>query len=383
MTITLIVFLWLSSMIFLGEKHRELVTGQISQLTDHDQPEFVNCRRVKALRYDDGFAVTGWDNEVGIRVWWGSEENHLFEVHSGLEWAFVIRNRPATGLFVFPMLSRKLHFARQGELTPSERKNGHQRPDSVVDSYAVFHSGRKNNVRYADGTIDAYGTGKFTHIFRPYAFDASGDTVWCDMIIADDWLVLMISENWLAEAVLPVIVDPIFGMSTVGGSSEGTSIDRRSGTRETMGAVPGTTDSLTVHVNQDGTDPGNLWGMLYDDNSGCSSLIDTIADDQEYNVGVWETRWVSMALTGVNLTAQADYWPMVWCDSFNIKITYDQIAGYEREFWDMTSWPPATNCGTGYWTSVARRATYITYSEVTNGEKSNRRRAILNSNRSY
>jgi hypothetical protein len=88
------------------------------------------------------------------------------------------------------------------------------RPENIVGSYAVYHAFRKGN---------EYMTGKAFHIYRPEAVDAKGNRAWADMKILDGEIIITVPQKFLDSAVYPMVIDPTFGYTSIGGSS--TTID--------------------------------------------------------------------------------------------------------------------------------------------------------------
>jgi hypothetical protein len=108
-----------------------------------------------------------------------------------------------------------------------------KRPENVVGSYAVYHKTKANN---------QYGTGKVTHIYRPYVSDSLGVWEWANLSIAGNTLTITISQKFLDTATYPIYIDPSFGYTTAGASSTGMS-NARAKTTDTYTASAG--DTLT------------------------------------------------------------------------------------------------------------------------------------------
>lgn len=137
-----------------------------------------------------------------------------FKGGNELEWDVTFHSRPNKNSWSFPLIHQGLEFLYQPELTQKEIDHGAFRPDSVIGSYAVYHASKSWN---------EYKTGKAFHIYRPKAWDAFGDTVWCDLEIDDqnNEMRLTLDRAWLRNATYPVTVDPTFGYTTAGGSEVG------------------------------------------------------------------------------------------------------------------------------------------------------------------
>lgn len=137
--------------------------------------------------------------------------NRLYPVSPHvLEWELVLAAPPPTARVMFPIVSSGLAYHYQPPLSPEEISEGAERADSVVGSYAVYH--RSDHGRLS---------GKAFHIYRPRAWDMSGDTIWCSLSIHLDrnQMVVDIPSDFLAAAQYPVTVDPTFGFSAAGAST--------------------------------------------------------------------------------------------------------------------------------------------------------------------
>lgn len=133
---------------------------------------------------------------------------------NALEWEAVLYQKPGNQFsWTFPIEYQNLNFYYQPELTIEEILDGCDRPDSVVGSYAVYHSYKRNN---------EFQAGIAFHIYRPKAWDANSDTVWLDLSIDTVANTITISgaRSWFRDAVYPVTIDPTFGFTTAGGSAQ-------------------------------------------------------------------------------------------------------------------------------------------------------------------
>ncbi|KKM93779.1 hypothetical protein LCGC14_1204870 [marine sediment metagenome] len=127
--------------------------------------------------------------------------------------------RPTVSEWTYRIGGHKdLHFVHQPELTGQDLLNaGSQRPDDVIDSYAVYHNTRSGHVL---GKTN-YRGGKAFHIYRPLAIDDRGQREWGKVTIDPLAGKLRVSFNqaWLADARYPVVIDPTLGYTSVGASS--------------------------------------------------------------------------------------------------------------------------------------------------------------------
>lgn len=136
------------------------------------------------------------------------------------EWEIVLSKKPASNIFSYDIETKGLTFYYQPELTREEKKTAF-RPDNVVGSYAVYHSSKANTRIKANGTREEYKTGKVFHIYRPIAIDSNNTEAWGELNVDTDSnkLTLTFPQSFLDNAVYPIIIDPTFGYTSVGGSA--------------------------------------------------------------------------------------------------------------------------------------------------------------------
>jgi hypothetical protein len=146
----------------------------------------------------------------------------------GLEFEVILKAKPPTNSFSFPIETKGLKFYYQPPLHPDhptwtdtdgDGVADSFRPENVVGSYAVYHATRSNMHRSKEDA-EKYKCGKAFHIYRPKAVDAEGKEVWCGLHIdeAKGVLTVTIPQEFLDSAVYPVSVDPTFGYETAGSS---------------------------------------------------------------------------------------------------------------------------------------------------------------------
>lgn len=137
-----------------------------------------------------------------------------FHIDDAFEFAITLKEKPDTNVLPLSVTTKGLDFYYQRPLTVEERFNG-VRPAHVLGSYAAYHKTKTNN---------EYQTGKAFHIYRPFAEDATGKKVWCEL--DSDWdyendkpLNITVPQGFLDNAVYPILIDPTFGYTTAGASN--------------------------------------------------------------------------------------------------------------------------------------------------------------------
>lgn len=166
--------------------------------------------------------------------------------YGAFEFEVEYANRPASNIVEFAIESHGLNFWYQPPLTPEEIAQGDTRPENVVGSYAAYHATRRDNELHGK----EYRAGKAFHIYRPFATDAAGRKVWCEMLLAFDRMFIVVPNDFLDTAVYPIVVDPTFGYTTAGGTSSSASVSVAC--YYTSPAGTGTINDFQVSMNDNG-----------------------------------------------------------------------------------------------------------------------------------
>jgi hypothetical protein len=129
------------------------------------------------------------------------------------EYEIVLKEAPKTNVFTIPFTTKGLVFHYQPPLTQELDPREY---DSITETEAYRKGVRvvyrpENVVGSWIGCFDAkssnqYGTGKLFHIYRPYAEDAKGNRVWCDLKIVESALITVVPQTFLDKAVYPVVI---------------------------------------------------------------------------------------------------------------------------------------------------------------------------------
>src|SRR3990167_7797514 len=132
------------------------------------------------------------------------------------EFETILREKSQTNILHFQLTGiENLNFFYQPELTQEERDKGYSRPENVVGSYAVYH---KTKANHRIGSTN-YATGKALHIYRPKAIDANGAEEWAELSYENGILSVIVPQSFLDSAAYPVVADPTFGYTTLGGTT--------------------------------------------------------------------------------------------------------------------------------------------------------------------
>lgn len=342
------------------------------------------------------------DGQPGIRI--KQDDTVSYEIYQrpdGMEWAIVLSAKPTTNRFAIPIQTEGLDFYYQPPLTAEEIAEGCVRPDSVVGSYAVYHStkrwNRRNiNLATNDTTYEFYGTGKAFHIFRPKAHDALGAQTWCDLEITKDSLIVTVPPAVLNFGRYPITIDPTFGQTTAGGSGDNMGLYLRGDGPHTSPSDAGgaTVDSVMWYCySVMGPQNNNIIAGIYtnetpDINPNLRASYQANSGDAVNFSGDESASWIKHINFTGTLSASTAY-HFVWLSDTNsstpIKIAYDTYSGYERNStssYQFNQFPNLPVDASGYtWVSnTSRRATaYCAYTVSTGGGAvvSRRRQAII------
>lgn len=238
----------------------------------------------------------------------GNFNARLYGDDNGLEWEAILESRPGGQFsFEFPIEHNNLEFYFQPPLTQEQLDDPdcvYGRPDSVVNSWAVYHSFKGGGVM--PGTDLPYRNGKAFHIYRPKAWDTNGDTVWLDLAIdpIGNTITLSGERAWFRDAVYPVTIDPYFGWNGTPGASTAASSSRGYGFKiASMIYTAGASDNVD-----------SVYCYLNDSNAGIMAIYDIQTGEPTNRIGgltgditanqSWTATAHSVALTnGVTYTA--------------------------------------------------------------------------------
>ena len=200
------------------------------------------------------------------------QEVFAYPLTDGFEIEVILKEKPKTNVVSFTLDNyENLDFWYQPVLTQQEIDEGSSRPENIVGSYAVYSKEKANHIV---GQTN-YATGKVGHIFRPKIIDSVGTKVWGDLHIENGILSVTIPQVFLDNAVYPVLVDPTFGYTGIGASTNGSGTDNM---RATRFASPenGTVSKLTVYGNRITGTP-SFKGVMMNDDANFTLLTNGVA----------------------------------------------------------------------------------------------------------
>lgn len=269
------------------------------------------------------------------------------EGEGGYKYIWYLNEKPASNKIEFDIESSGLNFYRQSPLT-EEYQNGYneqfgkeiivtetqvkdldgnvlvERPENVVNSYAVYHSTK-------GGMVDAYGkdykVGKAFHIFRPKLIDANGLEAWGNLHIENGIYSVEIPQDFLNKAVYPIKSNDKFGYETMG---TGISLFCNNRPMGTQYAIPadGTVSKLTIGVNSNAS--GNRAGGAIYNTSNPHSLIANAGTGAAVTVpgGTTDvTGWFDIVFSSQPSLTTGNYYLVISADDYTTDATIIYAQG--------------------------------------------------------
>lgn len=280
-------------------------TVVIGNALNHDRVDaHVACRRwggeVEFLIEQVGRYESSEMRDGGKALFRGADDEvRIYQRPDGqIEIETTLLRRPAVSEWVYKIGGHKdLEFLYQPELTAQELADGHQRPDDVIGSYAVYHRTRSNHVL---GQTN-YRGGKLFQIYRPLAIDARGERQWGTLAIdpAGGTLKISFDPAWLAAAAVPIVFDPNLGYDVVGASFYNSSARFWLQNYLTTAGSDGTASKLWIYTHTN-SDPVKLG--LYNGTAGGNLLTGTGSGTYELTSPVPTSQWNPVDCSGDAIT---------------------------------------------------------------------------------
>ena len=304
------------------------------EVGDSKEADFIP--QVKIMRWDNevNLSYRLKDSEIGTekvtdkdgKIVWskGNLEAHFYDLsltehpEGAFEFDITLKEKPATNKVEFSLNDKGVEYFYQPALTQQEIDEGAVRPENVIGSYAVYYKDCPAN--YVDGKL--YRTGKFCHIYRPQIIDANGNKVWGELAIDEQAgiLTVTIPQEFLDSALYPILVDPTFGYTTQGASSQYSNPDLFDGSVFTSPAgANGTVSSLSFYSASEGT--GNSKGIIILHSNlsllsnGVGSIVDLPLDTPALLTSTFSTP--------PTITENTEYILGVVCNSADAFFKYD------------------------------------------------------------
>lgn len=217
----------------------------------------------------------------------------------GFKIDILLNEKPDTNIFCYLIEGAENYdFFYQAVLTEEEIKQETERPDDIVGSYAVYHKSLKN---------DQYKTGKVMHIPRPQVWglsDKEKTKEWAELSYNDGELCVTVEKEYLDNSEYPVRVDPTFGYTGSGGSSD-SNATRMEGSEFPSGSA-GEVTQLSAYQFCDGVFGDSFTKAAILNASG--TLLSGGATQQKLQASA---AWTSYTFTSNPVIADANY-ILVW-----------------------------------------------------------------------
>ena len=235
------------------------------------------------------------------------------------ELELVLDQLPAFNSFPFSYRTKGVTaWDYQAALTDEDIKEGCERPENVVGSYAL--SGPH---------------GKLFHLYRPHVVDANGNETWGELRLDEDnqEIDVVVDRQWLSNAAYPVRIDPTIGYTSVGASSATFSADQPFASK--MAGVSGTFSLTELYgYRQANTGTANFKIALYDSDGtsgGPGTLLHTTAGQSCDTTAQWQSYSLTLDVT-------SDFWIMQVSDS-TCKYYFDTSASEGTRLSGVTAIP--------------------------------------------
>jgi len=212
------------------------------------------------------------DGAVELEV--GHTLHRMIERPEGVQWDIrfadaITENDLAFDLWTSPDVTATV----QPALTQEEIDEGNVRPNWCVGSIVLYGATSGNLVNSRGEPVETRKTGKVAHITSALVIDAHGDRRRFPLLIDGDTVRIIPDWGWLERAARPVLVDPTFGMSSVGGSS-GSLFGTRTYASQATLSENGTLSELHAYCGSAATLTDDWVRIgLYDDDSGPDTLL--------------------------------------------------------------------------------------------------------------
>lgn len=283
------------------------------------------------------------------------------------EYEIILKEKPATNVVEFQIETQGLDFFYQSELTQEETDRGDFRPENVVGSYAVYASEKKIN--YTGGK--EYKAGKVGHIYRPKIIDNVGNWTWGTLNIDKMTGILSVGipQDFLDNAVYPVIVDPTLGYTVQGGTAASNRDFLWSDTETASSS--GTINAISAYMDQ-GT--SGSWHVaraaIYVGDNGFEENLSLLTNSATAEQGIPSANWYKFTPTTSPTITASEYLVTTWGGSssaLGLRIYGD--AGDCNDY----NVPLATYSKTGVWPQpqtfsgqTSCKSIYVSYNIIGN-----------------
>lgn len=301
-------------------------------------------------------------------------EKETGDEDGGFEFELEIESNPSDNIIRYSIRSKGFVFWYQPPMKGRE--------EHVEGSYAVYHESKRNN----NSKGKHYRTGKAFHIYRPWAEDANGNRVWCDINIDEEneELTITVPQDFIDTAIYPILIDPTIGYTSLGATGTLPTYANASGDSSTMRgqvytlSADSTLDSIHVAMYRiTGSDPQSVdcFASLHrEDSAGADSHDLVVGIENSGQSLTSKPIFITFTGSGELLTAD-DYIISGLADGEDtdgiIRGRFDSGVSL-REYFETSSGAGgyATRKAEDPWTETDSSTTnnislYVTYTEIT------------------
>lgn len=262
--------------------------------------------------------------------------------------------------------SGDLTWSKQLPLTQKEIDEGCERPENVVNSYAIYGAQTGRIVRDGVEAVN-YESGKFGHLYRSQLIDAKGNRQWLDQtapMASPNRLRVYLDRGWLSGAAFPVVLDPTFGYTSAGAS---VSTGPAGGSVVAFGRSSPSENGSVTEVSFYGRGrfgSSNITGGLY---TGDGTNPTTLLIDSGESSITTTSAWKSLELdSATSVQSSVDYW-IAFALSAQCLLYYDSGADSGNGYWggsnSYTSGQLPSTPLVGLFTDSAFYSAYATYGD--------------------
>lgn len=238
---------------------------------------------------------------------------HYETKQDGYEFDIILQNKPASNVIELSMRHKNVAFYYQPPLAQEELDSGHVRWSHVEGSWAVYHADHEK-VSAENG--NKYQCAKVGHIYRPWAQDAKGMRVWCDLHIDADnnEATITLPNEFYKSAEYPVTIDPVMGYTKEGATGQSLTQEVVSIANDASLPYTGTIQSVTAYADINSNNSPTLRASYGVYNQGWLTKLDETGNFIVNNmIGAG---WYTFATTtNPSLSAYTIYRPVIWVEN--------------------------------------------------------------------
>lgn len=218
----------------------------------------------------------------------------------GFKIDILLDKKPDTNTFCYTIEGYENYdFFYQPALTQEQIDAGSIRPEEIVGSYAVYHKKLRDNII---GKTN-YKTGKVMHIPFPYVWEVKNEEATKqraeNLTYSDGQLCVVVQQDFLRKAKYPVRIDPTFGYTSIGASSQNNNSGEDAlGSSDT--GVSGTLDKVSVAVKKDDSNASaNVTYYFSNSSTNPSAIFSSIESESITTSFAWyDSNTTSDTLSG-------------------------------------------------------------------------------------